>query len=639
MAKKIIKAQMKQRRDTKANWAAQNPVLLAGELGIVSDDPNLYKVGDGTTAWNGLPFRGFDGTLVHTTGDSETAAMSQKSVTEKLTELSAEMGSFVFEPGALFDVGEGTSTTVSRTNYIPCKVGDIIKGYVYRIKIYDDKLQYVGEEIPSNEYAYSEHTIATAKTAYVRLIALNTNVAKDGVSINGVSVPYLLDKSAITAIDGIRKSKVEKSDYDKLTGLLGVKLETFNIAKNKVVEIFNGIINVGETFTIKLESASTWSQLGLFYGAEWSDANRRLLSNAINGDTYTFTASENITSIKAFLISTDMDEINVSLTMRVPKLEESAESSMLPFLISKVDNLAANGSLKITTAPNSKNHHTIGAGLEFSAFGRIRISHGVNTYAFGMIEIDATNVYEYISGNTTTPQRVIPHGLSIVEFLRVAIKKEASVESASVILTTLNGENTIELEWRGCQNEVILTSILGNYSNVSLTMGGSAYKKNIWVYGDSYADYWIPNLYAKDIKDFYADAYSGRNSANALTSFQNALQLGNPKILVWMLGMNDADSGAINSNYKSAFDNVKALCKKRNITFVPCTIPNTPTQTHIYKNQYVRDNADNYIDFAKILGANVEGSSWFDGLIAADNVHPSNQGKAVIANALIEHLF
>ena len=79
---------MKQRRDTFANWAAENPVLLDGELGIVSDDPNLYKVGDGSTAWNALPFRGFDGTLVHTTGDSKTAAMSQKGVTEKLTELS-----------------------------------------------------------------------------------------------------------------------------------------------------------------------------------------------------------------------------------------------------------------------------------------------------------------------------------------------------------------------------------------------------------------------------------------------------------------------------------------------------------------------------------------------------------------------
>ena len=85
---------MKQRLDTKANWAAKNPVLLAGELGIVSDDPNLYKVGDGTTAWNALPFRGFDGTLVHTTGNSQTAAMSQKGVTEGLAKLSEDLGKY-----------------------------------------------------------------------------------------------------------------------------------------------------------------------------------------------------------------------------------------------------------------------------------------------------------------------------------------------------------------------------------------------------------------------------------------------------------------------------------------------------------------------------------------------------------------
>ena len=92
MAKKTIKAQMKQRRDTKANWEATNPVLLDGELGIVSDDPNLYKVGDGATAWNSLPFRGFDGTLAQELGTSPNAVISQKVVSEKLTELESEVG-------------------------------------------------------------------------------------------------------------------------------------------------------------------------------------------------------------------------------------------------------------------------------------------------------------------------------------------------------------------------------------------------------------------------------------------------------------------------------------------------------------------------------------------------------------------
>ena len=98
MAKKTIKAQMKQRRDTKANWAATNPVLLDGELGIVSDDPNLYKVGDGATAWNSLPFRGFDGTLAQELGTSENAVISQKVVSEKLTELESKLGTYIESP-------------------------------------------------------------------------------------------------------------------------------------------------------------------------------------------------------------------------------------------------------------------------------------------------------------------------------------------------------------------------------------------------------------------------------------------------------------------------------------------------------------------------------------------------------------
>ncbi len=87
MAKKIIKAHMKQRRDTKANWASVNPVLLDGELGFVSDDPNLYKIGDGETAWNDLPFRGFDGTITQEPGSNPNTVMSQKAVTESLTAL------------------------------------------------------------------------------------------------------------------------------------------------------------------------------------------------------------------------------------------------------------------------------------------------------------------------------------------------------------------------------------------------------------------------------------------------------------------------------------------------------------------------------------------------------------------------
>lgn len=54
---KTVNAIQKQRTNTAANWAAGNPVLLAGQLGIVSDTtPKRMKVGDGITAWNSLPY-------------------------------------------------------------------------------------------------------------------------------------------------------------------------------------------------------------------------------------------------------------------------------------------------------------------------------------------------------------------------------------------------------------------------------------------------------------------------------------------------------------------------------------------------------------------------------------------------------
>lgn len=46
-----------QREDLAANWAFENPVLQAGEIGWVRDaDPPTCKKGDGVTAWLDLPY-------------------------------------------------------------------------------------------------------------------------------------------------------------------------------------------------------------------------------------------------------------------------------------------------------------------------------------------------------------------------------------------------------------------------------------------------------------------------------------------------------------------------------------------------------------------------------------------------------
>jgi hypothetical protein len=49
-----VGTQMKQRRDTAANWATSNVVLGAGELGVTTDT-GIIKIGNGTSHWVDLP--------------------------------------------------------------------------------------------------------------------------------------------------------------------------------------------------------------------------------------------------------------------------------------------------------------------------------------------------------------------------------------------------------------------------------------------------------------------------------------------------------------------------------------------------------------------------------------------------------
>ena len=63
--------QIQFRRDTAAAWTAANPVLATGELGLETDT-TLYKIGNGSTAWNSLAY----GTIAGVpTNNSITSAM------------------------------------------------------------------------------------------------------------------------------------------------------------------------------------------------------------------------------------------------------------------------------------------------------------------------------------------------------------------------------------------------------------------------------------------------------------------------------------------------------------------------------------------------------------------------------------
>ena len=84
MAEKTLNTRQKQKYDTSINWTSNNPVLLAGEIGIESDT-NKFKIGNGTSAWNELDYAGGGEVVLYsTTGQNTDGAMTQKATTDAL---------------------------------------------------------------------------------------------------------------------------------------------------------------------------------------------------------------------------------------------------------------------------------------------------------------------------------------------------------------------------------------------------------------------------------------------------------------------------------------------------------------------------------------------------------------------------
>lgn len=72
------------RRDTSARWTSINPKLLEGEIGVETDT-KLRKMGDGVNRWNNLDYLAAEN-ITQELGDSETATVSQKVITEAIDE-------------------------------------------------------------------------------------------------------------------------------------------------------------------------------------------------------------------------------------------------------------------------------------------------------------------------------------------------------------------------------------------------------------------------------------------------------------------------------------------------------------------------------------------------------------------------
>jgi hypothetical protein len=199
-----LSALMKQRYDTAANWTAQNPTLLAGEIGIESDTKK-WKVGTGSTAWTSLTYA-IGGTYPIVNADIAAAAAIAYSKLATLTSGNIVLGSAANVATSTAVTGD---VTISSTGVTAIAAGVIVNADINASAgIVDTKLATIAT---AGKVSNSATTAASANTA-------SAIVARDASG-------NFTAGTITAALTGAASSNVLKAG-DTMTGVLAVTAGT-----------------------------------------------------------------------------------------------------------------------------------------------------------------------------------------------------------------------------------------------------------------------------------------------------------------------------------------------------------------------------------------------------------------------------
>jgi hypothetical protein len=280
------------------------------------------------------------------------------------------------------------------------------------------------------------------------------------------------------------------------------------------------------------------------------------------------------------------------------------------------------------------------------SFVGLKLGHGQSSYTSDYIEIDSTHVRHYQRMSETKMLKEIEHGLDIKDYVKVTI--DTGRDNGAIINIESDGKTcNIPIEiWYGCSGAIFAESLGSVMTDAKLAFTCDGYGKDIHFYGDSYIFVWSPGrwpYYA--FKDGYGacalyDGYGGRGSGGAYASLSNNIKHSSPKIVVWMLGMNDGSDPNANTpcqDWATNRDKLIALSEEYGFEIVFATVPTVPTRYHEGKNKWIRESGYRYIDVAAGVGADGTGA-WHDKLLCGDGVHPSNLGGEAIYKRILEDL-
>jgi len=260
------------------------------------------------------------------------------------------------------------------------------------------------------------------------------------------------------------------------------------------------------------------------------------------------------------------------------------------------------------------------------------------------------NWYEVTEKTQEITREAFAHGQELMGHFHVALTTTMNDKTGHLSITGKDISLEKDIYWQGGG----LPSISNDGdSPISVTLSfrrGNADKK-LWFIADSYfyendSERWPFYMCQEGITDSWmADHVPGGASVQMLECFENDLRFGTPETAVWMLGMNDPDDPdkGISEAWLKSTERFLELCHEKGITPVLTTVPSVPERCHDFKEKWVRECGERFIDWSAAVEAQPwDGSEadldtvsatgmhrgWAEGLLYEDNVHPTEAGAA-----------
>jgi hypothetical protein len=177
MAATVIKTTFQFKRGTADRWEELNLVLAAGEPGF-EVDTNRFKIGNGKTPWNELPYMGGgagggDITIDMALSDTSLNPVANKVITKTIKELEGKINNYQFGEGFVVVEADGVQTVALDFDAIKnlVDVGNFVTREEFETVF--DKIPTKISELENDAGYLTEHQDLSAYATKVEVIALS----------------------------------------------------------------------------------------------------------------------------------------------------------------------------------------------------------------------------------------------------------------------------------------------------------------------------------------------------------------------------------------------------------------------------------------------------------------------------------